>query len=168
MKVLSSYSALSYISIIDKYVLAIIFMVSGVSKLFYIEGFAMEVREFSEMYFSSILVSWTNVIATGVCLTEITLAITLCITRISFVATIMTLLMMTSFLCLTGINYLRPPITGSIQSCGCFGELIHFTARGSFIKSAFLWTIALITLLSNSRFRQTLLQIKRRVIRKAK
>ena len=164
MKVLSSYSALSYISIIGRYVLAIIFMVSGVSKFFYIEGFAMEIREFSEMYISSILVSWNNIIAIGVCLIEITLSIAMCITRISLIATILTLLMMTFFLYLTGVNYLQPPITGSIQSCGCFGELIHFTALGSFIKSVVLWTIGLITLLSSSKIRQTLLQIKRRVI----
>ena len=56
---------------------------------------------------------------------------------------------MTFFIYLTGVNYLSPTLLGSIESCGCFGELIHFSAKGSFIKTIVLWIIAFITFVSN-------------------
>lgn len=53
------------------------------------------------------------------------------------------LLLLIFFTILTGVNYFSPPITGSIQSCGCFGELINFTPQASFYKSLLLLIIAL-------------------------
>lgn len=35
---------------------------------------------------------------------------------------------------------------GSIESCGCFGELIHFTPLTSFIKSVVLLMMAILYL----------------------
>ena len=32
---------------------------------------------------------------------------------------------------------------GSIESCGCFGELIHFSPLASFAKSVVLWMMAI-------------------------
>lgn len=48
------------------------------------------------------------------------------------------------FLWLTGINLFFPSLIGSIESCGCFGELIHFTPTTSFIKSFILWILSVV------------------------
>lgn len=48
------------------------------------------------------------------------------------------------FVWLTGVNLFFPTIFGSVESCGCFGELVHFTPVGSFVKSMVLWMLALV------------------------
>ena len=35
---------------------------------------------------------------------------------------------------------------GSIESCGCFGELVHFSPLGAFIKSLVLFVVSLVNL----------------------
>lgn len=37
-------------------------------------------------------------------------------------------------------------IISCIESCGCFGELIHFSPLASFIKSVVLWLLSLVLL----------------------
>lgn len=51
--------------------------------------------------------------------------------------------LMSFFLWLTGINLFMPSLVGSIESCGCFGEFIHFSAVGSFIKCIVLFIMSL-------------------------
>ena len=51
--------------------------------------------------------------------------------------------MMSFFVWLTGINLFSPSLMGSIESCGCFGELIHFSPLSSFVKSVVLWGMAI-------------------------
>ena len=50
------------------------------------------------------------------------------------------------FVFLTGVNLFFPTVIGSIEACGCFGELIHFTPLSSFIKSVILLVIAIANL----------------------
>ena len=57
---------------------------------------------------------------------------------------ILSLVMLTFFVWLTGVNLFFPTMFGSVESCGCFGELIHFTPVGSFVKSVVLWVFALV------------------------
>ena len=54
--------------------------------------------------------------------------------------------MLSLFVYLTGVNLFFPTVIGSIESCGCFGELIHFTPLSSFIKSVILLLIAIANL----------------------
>lgn len=49
------------------------------------------------------------------------------------------------FLCLTGENYFLPTMLGRIESCGCLGELIHFSAKGLFIQILVLCIISFAT-----------------------
>ena len=55
------------------------------------------------------------------------------------------------FVYLTGINLFFPSIIGSIESCGCFGELIHFTPIESFVKSVVLWLLSLVLMINSYR-----------------
>ena len=133
--------------------LAAVMLLSGVSKLFYLQGFSEEVAQYSELYVSQSLVSWSKVIAVAVCCIEIVLGLLLPISKISIYTTLAAFALMTFFLYLTGINYLFPTALGSVESCGCFGELVHFSAKGSFVKSVALWTIALITVICNWKYK---------------
>ena len=53
--------------------------------------------------------------------------------------------LLTFFTWLTAVNYFAPSLFGSIESCGCFGDLIHFSPLASFIKSAVMWFAALVS-----------------------
>ena len=134
---------------VGRFMLAIIFLLSGFSEIFYLHGFAVEVAQYSELYISSFFVRWSLSIAIIVCCVEISLGIFLFFRKYSLFSTLSILVLMTFFLYLTGINYLYPTMLGSIETCGCFGELIHFSAKGAFIKTIVLWVISFITVLSN-------------------
>ena len=64
--------------------LAAVMLLSGVSKLFYLQGFSEEVAQYSELYVSQPLVSWSKGIAVAVCCTEILLGMLLPMSKISF------------------------------------------------------------------------------------
>ena len=55
--------------------------------------------------------------------------------------------MLRFFVWLTGVNLFFPTVFGSVESCGCFGELVHFTPLTSFVKSMVLWVLAIVLLL---------------------
>ena len=131
--------------------LAVVLLLSGVSKLFSLNSFASEVQQYSELYVGSVFVSWSGVIAFAVFCIEIVLGMDLSFARTSAIASMGVLVLMTFFLYLTGVNYLFPTVLGSVESCGCFGELIHFSAKGSFIKSLLLWIISVASVLAASK-----------------
>ncbi len=140
---------MNIINHVGRYLLAAVLLLSGVSKLFYLQGFATEVTLYSELYVSSVFTSWSEVIALLVCCVEIGLGAFLCFKSCSFLSTLLVWVLMTFFLYLTGVNYFYPTLFGSVESCGCFGELIHFSAKGSFIKTVILWFVALVAFLTN-------------------
>lgn len=78
-----------------------------------------------------------------VCLAELLIGVFFLIPRFCLYANIAALIALSFFVCLTGDNYLNPSIIGPIESCGCFGELIHFTPLEAFVKSCVLWVFAL-------------------------
>ena len=134
---------------VGRMLLAAVLLLSGISKLLYLQGFSEEVAQYSELYVSQSLVSWSKGIAVAACCAEIMLGMLLPMSKISLYTTLATFALMTFFLYLTGMNYLFPTALGSVESCGCFGELVHFSAKGSFVKSVALWTAALITVIYN-------------------
>ena len=86
--------------------------------------------------------------AVGVCAMEMTLALLAIRREYRRTASAGFFLMLSFFVYLTGVNLFFPTIMGSIESCGCFGELIHFSPLASFIKSAVLWMLSLVLLAS--------------------
>ena len=84
--------------------------------------------------------------AVGVCVIEMLLALLAIRCEYRRVASVGFCLMLTFFVYLTGVNLFSPTIMGSIESCGCFGELIHFSPLASFIKSVVLWLLSLVLL----------------------
>ena len=136
-------------------VLLSIFLLSSVMKAVNIHSSALETRLYMDAYFWNLksVVSglWgafriDMVGAVGVCVIEMLLALLAIRCEYRRVASVGFCLMLTFFVYLTGVNLFSPTIMGSIESCGCFGELIHFSPLASFVKSVALWLLSLVLL----------------------
>ena len=122
--------------------LALCFLLSSVTKAVNIPAFAMEVRMYSDAYLWEWLRDYATVIAITVCVAEFTVGICALIKRAARYALWGMIAMLVFFVWLTGVNLFFPTVMGSIESCGCFGELIHFSPAGSFVKSLVLFAFA--------------------------
>lgn len=128
-------------------VLIICFLVSGLLKIVSIRSFEQEVELYGEAYIGCWVSDHSSLIAISVCVVEIAIAILALFGRFARYTSLAFLVMLIFFVYLTGMNLFFPSPVGSIESCGCFGELIHFTPVGAFIKSFSLCVIALINVM---------------------
>ena len=119
--------------------LGVCFILSGIMKAVNVYSFAQEIRLYIEAYMDSCFVQWTVEISVVICAIE-TITGLLALKR-EYVAavSVMFLIIMSFFVWLTGINLFCPSLIGSIESCGCFGELVHLSPLASFVKSVVLW-----------------------------
>ena len=121
-----------------------IFLLSSIFKSINIHSFALETRLYVDAYMADGLRPLAMTGAIAICAIEMILALLAIRKEYRRIAAIGFFLMLTFFVYLTGINLFFPTIMGSIESCGCFGELIHFTPMASFIKSVVLWVLSLL------------------------
>lgn len=131
---------------IISYMLSGCFLLSGTLKLVSLRSFEQEVQLYGDAYIGDWVHSFSFEIALLVCVVEIVAAIMALLRQYSFVSAITFVVMLSFFVYLTGVNLFSPTIMGSIETCGCFGELIHFTPLSSFIKSVALFLIAVANL----------------------
>lgn len=122
--------------------LGIVFILSSVTKAIALPVFADEMRLYLDIYFGGWLRDASLYLAGMVCLVEQMIGIAYLIPALRRYANIAAILALTFFVWLTADNYFNPSPLGRIESCGCFGELIHFTPLASFIKSFALWCMA--------------------------
>ena len=122
--------------------LGVCFILSGVMKAVNVYSFAQEIRLYIEAYMDSYFVQWTVEIAVAICAIETITGLLALRKKYAPIVSIVFLGMMSFFVWLTGINLFYPSLMGSIESCGCFGELIHFSPLASFVKSVVLWGMA--------------------------
>lgn len=125
-------------------VLGIVFLASSLLKIISIRTFAMEVGEYIDLYMPQWLHGWDMPCAIGVCASELLVGVLAFWRRMVRWVSILSLVLLTFFVWLTGVNLFFPTMFGSVESCGCFGELVHFTPVGSFVKSMVLWVLALV------------------------
>ena len=111
------------------------------------------------MYISNIIGYFSSEIAICVCALELIIAILLQLRASTYIANWLSLLIFSLFTCITFKNYVFPSDYGPIESCGCFGELIHFSPLLSFIKSFLLCIVSTFSI-SDQRRRNKHLQIK--------
>lgn len=123
--------------------LGVCFVLSGVMKAVNVYSFAQEIRLYIEAYMDSFCVQWSVEIAVAICAMEVVTGLLALRKKYEPIVAIIFLGMMSFFVWLTGINQFCPSLMGSIESCGCFGELIHFSPLASFIKSIVLWAMAI-------------------------
>lgn len=129
-----------------------VFLLSSVMKAVNINSFALETRMYMDAYFwdlKSVMSSLGTIRidmfgAIGVCVIEMLVALLAIQHEYRRVASVGFCVMLTFFVYLTGLNLFFPTIMGSIESCGCFGELIHFSPLASFIKSVVLWVLSIV------------------------
>lgn len=130
------------------YSFSLIFLVAGVSKMFYFEGFVQEVTQYFELYLMSVSSYMYKCLAVLLIIIEICIGICLFVKRIVLHTTVVLVILLSFFLYINSINYFFPSIIGSVESCGCFGELIHFTPALSFFKTLFLFLLSVYLLYS--------------------
>ena len=82
---------------------------------------------------------WTVEIAVVICAIETVTGLLALKREYVAVVSVVFLVIMSFFVWLTGINLFCPSLMGSIESCGCFGELVHLSPLASFVKSVVLW-----------------------------
>lgn len=118
--------------------LGVCFIISGVMKAINVYSFAQEIRLYIEAYMDFYFVQWTVEIAVVICSIEIITGLLALRKKYEPIVNVIFLWMMFFFVWLTGINLFYPSLMGSIESCGCFGELVHFSPFASFVKSIVL------------------------------
>lgn len=126
-----------------------IFIASGVLKSVNIYSFAQEVREYQDIYFLGFLSDYALACAAVLCSVETAIGLWSFKTQYRHLFSVIAFVLLAFFTFITGENLIFPSIFGSIESCGCFGELIHFTPLTSFMKSVLLFCISGFLLLCN-------------------
>lgn len=132
--------------IIIPLLLGLVFIFSGITKMIWIQSFENEIGMYSKFYFNDFLLDYKHIFALGLNIIEITVGILVLFSKTRLFANIVILFLLTIFLIITGVNYFAPPLLGQFESCGCFGEFIHFTPLASFIKTLILWSLSLVSL----------------------
>lgn len=118
-----------------------VFIMSAILKSLNIHSFAMETGDYIDMYMPSWLHGFQYPCAMMVCQSELMLGMLALKEKYRHITFCGMFLLLTFFVWLTMINAFFPTIFGSIESCGCFGELIHFSPIASFVKSIVLWML---------------------------
>ena len=122
------------------YILGGVFIFSSFSKAISISGFGMVVDTFMSLLGLDVFYGHGIVIGWVICLVELVLGAMMypkvlrkiaigCITAMLMVFTYITYINITS-------------LYGGIESCGCFGEIIHFTASQTFYKNIVLLALS--------------------------
>ena len=131
--------------------LGAVFLLSAVAKMMGLDAFGGEVRLYLDTYFNGLLSDYSLCVAGLICMAELLAGICCLVPSCRRYVHLAIFALLTLFIYLTGDNYFHPSATGRIESCGCFGEWIHFTPLGSFIKSSVLWGIALVCLVAGRK-----------------
>lgn len=133
---------MKYLSILQR-TLGAVFVLSALLKMVSFAAFVQETGTFMDAYFWETSREMLTAIAAGVCATELVLGVLTFFRRTAFGACLGLLALLTFFVWLTVKNVFFPTLMGSVESCGCFGELIHFSPVASLVKSVVLWVAAL-------------------------
>ncbi len=130
---------MKHITNISRYLVGVLFIVSGLIKANDPLGFSYKLQEFYEVFGHYVLLKWFNTplflnttleAAVIMCILEITLGFALLSGALPKLASWISLLMMIWFTFLTAFA----AISGQITDCGCFGDAIKLSNWGSFWK----------------------------------
>ena len=129
-------------SILLSKIMGSLFVSSALLKLLALQNFQGEMRLYLEAYFPSIFIGHEHILAISLCIMELFIGIYAITGFMRKRVSIVFVIILSFFVWLTGMNLFFPSLLGRIESCGCFGELIHFTPTESFIKSLLLWIMS--------------------------
>lgn len=131
---------------IIRYVLSVCFILSGSLKAAGLRAFEQEVQLYGDAYVGGWVHDYAYGIAIAVCASEFAVGVAALWRRFALTTGMAFLAMLIFFVYLTGTNLFFPTMMGSIETCGCFGELVHFTPVSSFVKSTVLAVMAAVNL----------------------
>lgn len=122
--------------------IAFTFILSSTFKWIGLKTFALTVNDFCAFLGLDALYGHGMALAIIICTAELLLGIAAFISPLrKYVVLVYTLVLG----CFTYITYLNlVSLYGQIESCGCFGEVIHLTPAESFYKNVVLLTLSLI------------------------
>lgn len=124
------------------WMLSAVLMTSALLKAVNMHSFALETMLYMEAYMPTGFVPYSEEAAIVICSVELLTAMLFLHSRFTLTASCVAFVILSLFVCLTGVNLFIPTIFGSIESCGCFGELVHFSPLASFLKSVVLCGMA--------------------------
>lgn len=123
------------------YILGTTFVISAILKIIAFYSFSQTVRPFCSLLGMDALGEYSQLIAVAVIISELALGIASFVPSFVKITVFVFPLVLVWFTYITYINYIDP--YGNIESCGCFGELIHFTPAESFYKNIVLLILAI-------------------------
>lgn len=122
--------------------LGIIFILSSIFKWIGLKTFALTVDDFCAFLGFDVLYGHGLALAIVICSAELLLGIAAFVPRLRDYAAWVYLIVMGIFTYITYLNLVS--LYGQIESCGCFGEVIHLTPSESFYKNVVLLILAII------------------------
>ena len=120
----------------------VIFVLSSILKWIGLRSFAYTVNDFCGLLGYDILYGQGLTLAVVICTMELLLGVIAFVPRLSRIAIWLYLPVMCYFTYITYVNVVS--LYGQIESCGCFGEVIHFTPAESFYKNVLLLGLSLV------------------------
>ena len=124
------------------HILGITFILSSIFKWIGLKTFALTVNDFCAFLGFNVLYGHGMVLAIVICSAELLLGVAAFVPRLKDYVAWVYLIVMGFFTYITYFNLVS--LYGQIESCGCFGEVIHLTPSASFYKNVVLLILAII------------------------
>lgn len=137
-----SFRTLRTIQVLLLQSLGCIFVLSGIFKLIGLRTFAITVNDFCGFLGYELLYGHGMLLAVLICTAELALGLAAFIPSLWNYVIWLYPLVLGYFTYITGVNL--QSMYGQIESCGCFGEVIHLTPSASFYKNVVLLSASLI------------------------
>ena len=121
-------------------IVGIVFILSGIFKSVNVYSFANTILQYTGYFMWDFLYGYQLGLAVLICSGEILIGLLSLHPRVSILTGFVYFPILLFFSIITGLNYFEP--YAQIESCGCFGEVIHMSPLASFIKSIVLLGMA--------------------------
>ena len=128
-------------------IVGIVFILSGIFKSVNVYSFANTILQYTGYFMWDFLYGYQLGLAVLICSGEILIGLLSLLPRVSILTGFVYFPILLFFSIITGLNYFEP--YAQIESCGCFGEMIHMSPLASFIKSIVLLGMAAFMLYSS-------------------
>lgn len=122
--------------------LGLTFILSSIFKWIGLKTFAFTVNDFCAFLGFDVLYGHGMALAIIICTAELVLGFAAFIPRFRDYVVWVYLIVMGYFTYITYLNLIS--LYGQIESCGCFGEVIHLTPSESFYKNVVLLTLTIL------------------------
>lgn len=133
---------MSTINSIAWMLLSVTFIVSGILKGVAVKGFIITVREFLDLLGLETLRPYSAILAIAICVCETAIGMLALIKRLRPILILFYTVFLAFFTIITYINL--TDTYGGIESCGCFGEVIHLGPTETFLKNLLLLSLSII------------------------